>query len=370
MRINESQFDHAAELFYEAAAIPEHWPSALEFLGNSFGALGVSLFPMQAGHHSALCSPGVEGIVQDFVTSRWFPDNPYMRRGFELTRAGRQGLISSAEMLTPEKAARDPFVNEWRKKIGIGPEVGMLLVNHPPDLVMPITIGQRPTDEPYEPAEISKMNKLLFLLKGATSLALRVGFSAARGIADGMSQLGKEVILLSESGRVLHAPAALEARFGDAIYLHGETVSAWDRDANERLSSAVKRAASRASPGERIARSFALPRKHGGLPLIGQVVPLAGAAHDVFMLARAALVISDPVAKLDEASAPIRVSFGLTPAEARMALRIAAGEQLKDIAAAENITIETARSRLKLVFAKTGTHRQIELAILVSSFGR
>jgi DNA-binding CsgD family transcriptional regulator len=252
---------------------------------------------------------------------------------------------------------------------GIGPEVGVLLVNEP-DIVMPITISQRPTDEPYERAEIVKMNKLLALLKPATSLALRVGFSATRRLADSIGQLGREIILFSKLGRVLHAPAALEERFGDAIYLRNGTLSSWDRDANERLSAAVKRATEKASPGERVARSFTIPRKQGGLPLIGQVVPLAGAAHDVFMLARAALVITDPLAKLDGASALIRELFGLSPAEARMALRIAAGEQMMDIVAAENITIETARSHLKLVLAKTGTHRQTELALLVSSFGR
>lgn len=370
MRINEHQFDRAAELFYEAAALPDRWPSALEFLSNSIGAMGVNLFPVQAGRPSSLRSSGVDEIIQDLVTSRWFPDNSYMRRGLELTRAGRQGLISSAEMFTPEEMARDPFTNEWRKKFGIGHEAGMLLVNHPPDLVMPITIGQHLADEPYEPAEIATMNKLLTSLKSATSLALNVGFSAAQGLANGMNQAGRETILFSESGRVMHAPATLEAHFGDAVYLHGETISSWNRDANERLSSAVKRAVSRASPEARVGPSFALPRKGGGVPFVGEVIPIVGGAHDVFMLARAVLIISDPLANLNRASAPIRETFGLTHAEARMASRIAAGQQLTDIAVAENITIETARSRLKLVLAKTGTHRQTELAILVSSFGR
>lgn len=368
MRINESHFDHAAELFYEAAAIPDKWPDALEVLGNSFGAIGVAMFQVHAG--SVICSPAIEGVLQDFMTSRWFPDNPFMRRGLELTRGGRRGLISSAEMLTPEEMARDPFVNEWRKKVGVGPQAGMLLANHPPDFVMPITFEQSPTDEPYDRAELAKMNKLLALLKPAISLAVKVGFSAARGLADGISRLGGETVLFGQTGRVLHAPAALAERFGDAIYLNDGILSSWHRDANERLSSAVKRAVARDSTGERVARSFALPRKHDGVPLVGQVVPIASAAHDVFMLARAVLIISDPLAKLDRASTPMRESFGLTSAEARMALRIAAGQQLVDIAIAENITIETARSRLKLIFAKTGTHRQTELALLVSAFGR
>jgi DNA-binding CsgD family transcriptional regulator len=214
------------------------------------------------------------------------------------------------------------------------------------------------------------MDRLLAVLKPAMSLAVKVGFSVARGIANGLSYLGGEIVLFSETGRVLHAPPDLSARFGDAVSLQDATLSSWDRDANERLASAVKRAVAKEPAGERVARSFVLPRSRGGLPLVGQVVPITGAAHDVFMLARAALVITDPFARIDRAAAPVSEAFGLTGAEARMALKIAAGQQLAEIAALEKITMETARSRLKLVFAKTGTHRQTELALLVSSFGR
>lgn len=62
--------------------------------------------------------------------------------------------------------------------------------------------------------------------------------------------------------------------------------------------------------------------------------------------------------------------FGLSAAEGRLAARIGRGEELKDIAEAEGIVIETARARLKAVFAKTGTHRQAELAILIAGLMR
>jgi DNA-binding CsgD family transcriptional regulator len=63
-------------------------------------------------------------------------------------------------------------------------------------------------------------------------------------------------------------------------------------------------------------------------------------------------------------------TFGLSRAEARLAARIGRAEELKDIADSEGITFETARARLKAVFAKTGTHRQAELAVLVASISR
>jgi DNA-binding CsgD family transcriptional regulator/GAF domain-containing protein len=58
--------------------------------------------------------------------------------------------------------------------------------------------------------------------------------------------------------------------------------------------------------------------------------------------------------------------FGLTPAEAYIALGIVRGETLASLAAARGITIATARTQLKLVFAKLGAHRQSQLVALLS----
>jgi DNA-binding CsgD family transcriptional regulator len=59
-------------------------------------------------------------------------------------------------------------------------------------------------------------------------------------------------------------------------------------------------------------------------------------------------------------------SFGLTAAEADLALAIARGEDLASIAATRGITIGTARTHLKAVFSKLGAHRQAHLVVLLS----
>lgn len=67
----------------------------------------------------------------------------------------------------------------------------------------------------------------------------------------------------------------------------------------------------------------------------------------------------------------IRTLFGLTAAESRLALRLLTGESLRSTAAALGITYESARSHLKSIFHKTGTHRQGELiALLARTIGR
>lgn len=58
--------------------------------------------------------------------------------------------------------------------------------------------------------------------------------------------------------------------------------------------------------------------------------------------------------------------FKLTPAEAQIALGVYRGQTLRAIAAARGTNVQTARTQLKSVFAKTGTHRQAQLAQLLA----
>jgi DNA-binding CsgD family transcriptional regulator len=62
----------------------------------------------------------------------------------------------------------------------------------------------------------------------------------------------------------------------------------------------------------------------------------------------------------------LRVAFGLTAAEARLATRLASGEALEAVADELGIAKETARSQLKAIFGKTGVHRQSEFVALLA----
>jgi len=57
--------------------------------------------------------------------------------------------------------------------------------------------------------------------------------------------------------------------------------------------------------------------------------------------------------------------FRLTPAETRIAIGIACGKPLADIADTHGITVQTARTQLKSVFSKTRTNRQAQLAVFL-----
>jgi len=53
--------------------------------------------------------------------------------------------------------------------------------------------------------------------------------------------------------------------------------------------------------------------------------------------------------------------YGLTPAEARLMAALVDGERLEDYADRQGISVNTARTQSKQIFAKTGHGRQADL---------
>jgi len=66
-------------------------------------------------------------------------------------------------------------------------------------------------------------------------------------------------------------------------------------------------------------------------------------------------------------SSQMRALYGLTPTERQISDHLAAGKEIKEAAICVGVTLETARFHLKRIFAKTGTHRQVDLMRLMLS---
>src|SRR5262245_29362990 len=68
---------------------------------------------------------------------------------------------------------------------------------------------------------------------------------------------------------------------------------------------------------------------------------------------------------MNESAELLRGHFDLTPSEARLVLRLVAGDKLRSAAVKLDISYETARGHLKNIFNKTGVRRQTELVVLI-----
>ena len=82
---------------------------------------------------------------------------------------------------------------------------------------------------------------------------------------------------------------------------------------------------------------------------------------------RTALLVLHRVVEPNTPHVPglLRQAFGLTRAEAAVATMIAGGDTPAEIAKHRNVSVETIRAQLRVLYAKTGTNRQAELVRLV-----
>lgn len=101
--------------------------------------------------------------------------------------------------------------------------------------------------------------------------------------------------------------------------------------------------------------------------MVVEAIPAAsGGLDDPFGALRGILLLTDLGRPSAFGAGRLRIVFGPTNAEARLADHMARGEDIDAAAAALGITRHTARSQLKTIFAKTDTHRQAELVALLA----
>ena len=102
----------------------------------------------------------------------------------------------------------------------------------------------------------------------------------------------------------------------------------------------------------------------GDLVVTVSPIPRHGAGPE-FLGASVLILIVDPKRGRAPDEALLRQVYGLSPAEAALAGRIAIGETLREAAITRGIAYGTARSYLEQIFHRTGTRRQAELTRLL-----
>ncbi|OCW86013.1 hypothetical protein A8M60_03435 [Nocardia farcinica] len=115
--------------------------------------------------------------------------------------------------------------------------------------------------------------------------------------------------------------------------------------------------------GNRVSTTIVIPRPSGRRPLLTTVAPFPQPG-----LGRRALLTVTSADRRISSRDPeaLRDYFGLTVAEARIAILLAEGADLGEIAGRLDVALSTVRTHLQHVFDKTATSRQAELATMVA----
>ncbi|MFN3523420.1 MAG: alpha/beta fold hydrolase [Phenylobacterium sp.] len=195
--------------------------------------------------------------------------------------------------------------------------------------------------------------------------------AAAQPIEAPGPQVG--VVLITPSGGVASCNAAGEAVFQQRLGLiEAQGLRFFDPSNHEALAQARRRLEA-ARTGQVIVK-FTQAEDEG--PHFAYVVPvealppaLAASLPDARPPERGVALIFPAVESTDRLWASIRESFGLTPAETRLAARLKEGQTLAEAARDLGVSVNTVRNQLRAIFDKMGLNRQSELVRALTQLG-
>lgn len=188
-----------------------------------------------------------------------------------------------------------------------------------------------------------------------------LGYAWREGLLDAFDYVGSGAILIGKRGQVLKANVKAGHHLGSGIAVVRGRLVATESGSNNALQGLLK---SMEAPCPMHGSSCAALARRGAQPLLAYSVPIDFASY--LNGAVGLLLLLDPQERREPPSSLLRQVFGLTPAEARLAIELAKGLDLNEIADLHAVSVGTLRVQLKSIFAKTQTKRQAQLAVLLA----
>ncbi|WGS21278.1 MULTISPECIES: hypothetical protein [unclassified Bradyrhizobium] len=341
---------------------PARWPTFMDEVCAAVGATGAAMLQSDVRTEDI---PRTES-VDDYFTRVYFPNNLHLTdiraaRGVPRLLGGAD-VVTDADLFESEREMlRDPlyaslgeFGLKWFAAVGFraGPALWGL------------TIQRSPKQGMFDADEVKALSRLSTRLTEAATLSTVVGRSAISGITSALGLIQVAAIAVGRFGVVIGTNGQAGACLGDDLAIRNNRLTLRDRQANADLTRLIDQL-DHTSDLLTVPSSPIVVRRLDRRPIVIQMQPVPPAARSPFLGARAILLIRDLEGSVAFDQALLAATFELTPAQARLAARLARGDSVEDAAREAGVALATARNQLKSIFQKTGTHRQAELVALL-----
>lgn len=356
----------------EAVVDPTRWRDLLEDMCRAVGAEGASL--RQAGVRT---SDVPYTASMDDLTKIYFKEGWHLRD----TRVARvQSLFASsrpiapafcdADMFSYDEIRRlfrnDSYFNDFLRlgKLKWGGWIRFPVMGQ--DWLM--AFQRTEAQGPFEREDMLRLSPLARSITEIADLSAAVGHSALTGLLDGMHLVQMPALALARNGLVLGMNAGADAVFDADFRVHNSRLLVRDGKARQALERMTSNDAGDCDLRQetRRHRNVIVARRETKKPILVKVLPVHGAASVPFLGAKFILTLTDLDVARRSSLEIISEAFSLTAAEAKVAAMVAAGLSPEEIAGELQVSRETVRNQIKAIFGKTATHRQSELAALVS----
>ncbi|MDX8500656.1 hypothetical protein RFM99_19820 [Mesorhizobium sp. VK4C] len=309
-------------------------------------------------------------FVQSFAEHFAFV-NPYAAYWMSL----KSTTIAASEQVFPVQAiAHSEFYNDWLLPQDTEAAVGMKVVGDRGEAVHFLLHFPLSKGAVYDRAGLEVLRRVRGSFERSIGLGRLMREEAEGAVtASALVERGRCAAFVTEGNRhVREANLLAEFLFssGDAISVRNGRCFLGNKEADDRFGSALALISKGLSPD---GPSIPLLSANGAWEVVMAALPVSRPAHSGLLSLlppeRMVLVLVSEInsngAAASEFSALSHL-FGLTPAEILFCKRLFLGESVADAAEQLGITVETARTRLKAIFQKTGISRQGQLMLLLS----
>ncbi len=328
-------------------------------MSRHFGAVGAALISPPEDCLRLLWSEGFDAHAQKYVREGWHSRNDRLKRLVSLSDS-RTLLLTDRQIFDEREITHNPFNADFIRKNGLGPFAGAILYPRS-DAPVLFTIDRKAGHPEFDAKELAGIESILPHLQRAFHLANQIGAAHSSGMLDALDRIGGAAILLSATGKVVCLNKKADHLFEDAFVIEDGLLAA--RASNSRsglehlIAGLLGPKIAAGAPQKTAVKIDRLVKP----PLLVQGAPLPGSPNEIFQRARAILLISDPTETKSPDQCLLRQIFGLTSAEARVAVALAKGHDTTVIGSSLQIKPETVRLHIKRILEKSKTSRQVEL---------
>ena len=368
-------FERILASLHEVALDHVHWSTATSLIDDALGAHGSSMVFGDG------CSEEDIQIYfawdffrgqRDRDRERWYFENYYALDEWvpRLRHLPDSRLVHVTDLYTEEELKTSAAYNEALARGHAQNSISVRLEGPRGSRI--VWVVNDPIDgESWSSAQLDSIRRLLPHIRQTVGVQQALAGAGALGasFAQLLDTTGLGIVHLDGRGRIVAANdrARDMLRGGDGLFDEDGFLCARRPEDNAELQGLLTRAlppfgAQGAGGSMMMKRSSALP------PLVLHVNPVGRQETDFHLWPVAALVlVVDPASHIRIDPAGAAAALGLTGMESRVAVLLAEGMNVREVAAATGRGESTIRSHVKHMFARHGLSRQAELVRLVLS---
>lgn len=341
-----------------AALDDSQWRRAIDTVTEATGATGAILMPVSKDLPIVHVSEPLQKATEAYVTEGWFENDLRYRA---TARMLEHGVVTDADVASSDERSSSPYYQDFLARHGLQGWAGVRVGRR--SSVWCLSIQRSFQQGEFDFDELNSLRRISESLDVVAEVAAALVSSRSKASLEAFEFANKAAVVFDRRGNVVRVNPEAERLFDRDVKIVNGRLHCAHADSTAKLDLALRQilwnmSATTAPP-------IALHRRERK-PLLAYAIRTVGLLESPLSSAHAIAILVDPERQPSLSIETLKVTFGLTFSEARLAAALTSGADLNSLAQKLGLSRDTLRNQLKAVFGKTGARRQAELVAMLA----